>query len=56
MGVRAWIFAAVLLLAGGLIVAGAALVHPAAAFVVAGVLLAPWAWLVLGESKAADTR
>lgn len=51
MGVRAMVFAAVLLVAAGLIVAGVALVHPAAALITAGMLLAPWAWLVLGETK-----
>lgn len=49
MGVRAWIFAGVLVVAAGLVVVGVSMVHQAAGFVAAGVLLAGWAWLVLGD-------
>lgn len=50
MAARALIFALVLLVAGGLIVAGVALLAPPVALIVAGVLLGPWAWLVLGDT------
>lgn len=46
---RERILAVLLAVAAGLVVAGAALVSDAAALVVAGVLLAGWAWLLLGE-------
>lgn len=49
MGQRGLIFAAVLLVACGLIVAGAALLHPSAGLVVGGLLLIGWSYLVLGE-------
>ena len=44
---REAIFAAVLLVAGALFVLGVALLFPPAAFMVGGVLLAGWAWLLL---------
>ena len=49
MSLREILLALVLLVAGGLVVAGAAGLSVALAKVVAGVLLAGWAWLVLGE-------
>ena len=47
--VREVVFAVALLVAAGLVVAGFALVQPAAALVAAGFLLAGWAWLVCGD-------
>lgn len=47
---REAIFAAVLLLACALFVLGVALLFLPAAFMVGGLLLAGWAWLLLSES------
>lgn len=49
MTVRAWIFAVVLAVAAGLVVAGVAAFSRGGALVVAGGLLAGWAWLILGD-------
>jgi len=49
VAVRELIFAVLLLVAGGLVVAGLAAVHHAAGLVAAGVLLAAWSWLILGD-------
>ena len=49
MAAREWIFAFLLAVAGGLVVAGSATLHAGLALAVAGVLLAAWSWLVLGE-------
>lgn len=46
---RERIFAVLLAVAGGLIVAGVALWSDVFALVAAGVLLGAWAWLILGE-------
>jgi hypothetical protein len=46
---REVIFAAVLLVACGLVVAGVAVLSTSGAFIVAGVVLAGWSWLVLSE-------
>lgn len=46
---RAWILAALLALAGGLVVVGAALLSPAAAWIVGGLLLAGWSILTFAE-------
>ena len=46
---RERILAVLLALAAGLVVVGAALASEVAGFVVGGVLLAAWSWLVLGE-------
>ena len=56
MGARSLIFAFALLAAGGLIVTGCAMWSQPVAFVVAGVLLAVWAWLVLGERPEREPR
>lgn len=54
---REAIFAAVLLIAGALFVLGVALLFLPAAFMVGGVLLAVWAWLVLTTpSKPGDAE
>lgn len=47
---RELIFAAALAVAGSLITTGVALLVPAVAWIVAGVLLALWSWLVLGDA------
>lgn len=49
MTAREWTLAALLAVAIGLIVAGVADFSDEAAKIAAGVLLAGWAWLVLGE-------
>lgn len=49
MPVREWIFAVLLVVAGGFVVTGVSAWSSAAAWVAAGVLLAGWSWLVLGE-------
>jgi hypothetical protein len=50
--VREWIFAALLAVAGGLIVVGAAMWSRPAGFVAAGVVLAVWSWDTLsGDSR-----
>lgn len=49
---REAVFAAVLLLAVASIVIGVALVSSALAFIVAGLLVAGWAWLVLSVDGA----
>lgn len=49
MSAREGMFAALLLVASGLVVAGVAGWSWPAALVVAGVLLAAWAWLMLAE-------
>ena len=46
---RERILAVLLALAAGLVVVGAALASDAAGFVVGGMLLAGWSWLILGE-------
>lgn len=60
MGARAWIFAALLLVSSGLVVAGVAAWSEPAGLVVGGVLLAVWGWLVLGDlptgARPADWR
>lgn len=48
MPAREWLFALLLALAGCLVTVGVDGFHPAAAKVVAGGLLAGWAWLVCG--------
>lgn len=55
MGARALIFAIVLLAAGALIVAGVAMLAPPVALIVAGLLLGPWAWLVLGDTPERES-
>lgn len=47
--VREIVAAIILLVACGLVVAGAALLHPSAGFITGGVLLAGWSCLVLSE-------
>lgn len=54
MTARTLIFAAVLLLAAGAVTKGAATASEAAGWIVGGVLLAGWAWLVLGENTERD--
>jgi hypothetical protein len=49
---REAVFAALLIVAAGLIVAGVALVAVPVALVIAGLLLAGWAWLVLSGPDA----
>lgn len=49
MTAREWLFAGVLLAAGALVVGGCATVSRGLGLVVAGVLLAGWSWLILGE-------
>lgn len=49
MSRRAAVFALVLLISAALVTYGVVLVSPPWAFVVAGMELAAWAWLVLGE-------
>jgi hypothetical protein len=44
--------AVLLLVAAGLITAGAARFSTGAAFIIAGVLLALWSWLIFGEVDA----
>lgn len=46
---REWMFGVLLVVAAGLVVVGVSIVSAAAAFVVAGVLLAGLAWLMFGE-------
>lgn len=50
MSLREALFAAALIGAGALVVAGVAQVSRPAALVTAGVLVAVWAWLVLADS------
>lgn len=50
---RDWLFAALLFLSGVLVVVGVSVWSLAAALVVAGVLLAVWAWLVFVVGEAA---
>lgn len=45
-------FAVALAVAGALIATGAFLIHDAAGFVVAGVLVGAWSWLVLSVGDA----
>lgn len=45
-----WAFAGLLLLAGCLIAAGAAIAYPPAGLIVGGLLLAAWSWLLLGDA------
>ena len=49
MSRRAFAFALALLISIGFVVYGVALISVPHALIVAGVLLAPWAWLVLSE-------
>lgn len=56
MPVRAVLLAAVLLAAGCLVVAGFAGFSGEAAMIVAGVLLATWGWLILGEVSGDGER
>jgi hypothetical protein len=49
MAAREWIFAALLFIAGCIVVAGFATFHDGLALVVGGVLLAGWSWLVFGD-------
>jgi hypothetical protein len=49
---RAWILAALLALAGALVVVGVALLSEPVAWIVGGLLLAGWSWLVLAEATA----
>lgn len=49
MGAREWTFASLLLVAGGLIVAGVAGWSGSLALVVAGVLLGLWSWGILAD-------
>lgn len=51
MSVREWLFAALTFVAGVLVVVGVFRVFDAAGFMVAGVLLAVWSWLVLSETE-----
>lgn len=51
---REWILGALLAVAAGLVVVGAAMASTALAFVVAGVLLAGLAWLLFGELGGDD--
>lgn len=51
MSIREWIFAVLLAVAGALVVAGVARWSVTASMVTAGVLLAGWGWLVLGDSS-----
>lgn len=49
MAAREAFFAALLLVAGGLIVQGCAQIDTGVAWIVAGLLLAGWSWLIFGE-------
>lgn len=49
--VRQILFAVALAVAGILVAFGAAVAHPAAGLIVAGVMVAGWSWLVLGEVR-----
>lgn len=51
MAAREWIFAVLLAVAAGLVVAGCATVHDGLALGVGGVLLAGWSYLILGEAS-----
>lgn len=46
---REWVFAVLLALAGVAVVIGVAGIAASAAWIVGGVLLAAWSWLMLGE-------
>lgn len=50
---REWILAVLLAVAAGFVVRGVAAFSPGAAWVVLGVLLAAWSWLVFGEVDTA---
>ena len=54
MSRRAVAFALALLISIGLVVCGVALISVPHALIVAGVLLALWAWSVLGEVETDD--
>lgn len=46
---REWILGVLLAVAAGLVIYGVALLSAAAGFVVGGVLVALWSWLLFGE-------
>lgn len=49
MTAREWLLALLLAIAAALVTAGVADVSSEAGMVIGGILLAAWAWLVLGE-------
>ena len=55
MTAREWILAGFLAVAGTLIAIGVATISTAGGYIVAGVLLAAWAWLTFGDIQPPRT-